>query len=144
MGDGGTQKTDASGNPIVTAGGAFLSDTGVYRGDEIDTKTAAALADGTTNAGYVAFSTDNRFNPGYLTYDYCSAQRWYDNFVYSPAGHPDVVYVLGGVQLRLPGAEQLAHRPPSDDAGAHWYDQTADKTAGDEPRTGSTPTSTHW
>ncbi|MEO6409098.1 MAG: hypothetical protein ABIO45_10160 [Burkholderiaceae bacterium] len=34
-------------------------------------------------------------NPGYGSFNYCSGQCWYDNFVVSPAGHPDIVY-LGG------------------------------------------------
>jgi hypothetical protein len=30
--------------------------------------------------------------------DYCTGQCWYDNVVVSPAGHPDIVYVLGSYQ----------------------------------------------
>lgn len=30
--------------------------------------------------------------------DYCTAQCWYDNFVESPAGYPDIVYVGGSYQ----------------------------------------------
>ena len=29
------------------------------------------------------------------TYNVCTGQCWYDSFVYTPAGHPDVVYVGG-------------------------------------------------
>src|SRR4029077_5236549 len=32
---------------------------------------------------------------GYATYNFCTGQCWYDQGVYSPAGHPDMVYVFG-------------------------------------------------
>ena len=40
-------------------------------------------------------SSSNPANPGYATYNICTGQCWYDNFVYTPAGHPDIVYVGG-------------------------------------------------
>src|SRR5262245_66046790 len=34
-------------------------------------------------------------SPAGQTDNYCSGQCWYDNFVVSPAGHPDTVYIGG-------------------------------------------------
>ena len=37
-------------------------------------------------------------NPGYGSFDYCRGQCWYDNFVLTPDGHPDIVYLGGSYQ----------------------------------------------
>ena len=34
-------------------------------------------------------------SPYYATYNYCTVQCWYDNWVVSPPGHPDWVYIGG-------------------------------------------------
>ena len=125
VGDGG-----AEGN-FNNATQSYDSDSGVYRADSIDTTTAAALTDGTANPGYTAFSTPDRTNPGYLVWDYCWAQCWYDNQVLSPAGSPDTVYVLGAYNYDFPARNNGRTVLLSTDAGAHWYDQTADLPAGD-------------
>jgi hypothetical protein len=74
--------TLANGNTRMYVGVGNSSDTGTnrarfYRAD--DASGAAVFADMTTaqNIGY------------------CTAQCWYDNVVYTPAGSPDIVY-LGG------------------------------------------------
>jgi hypothetical protein len=61
------------------------------------------------------------------TFNFCTGQCWYDNFVYTPAGHPDIVYVGGSYSYGEPYAN---HRGVvmSTDAGQTWYDQTADGT----------------
>ena len=70
----GAQGDQFTGNPPVQVGFAAK----VYRTD--DARAASpSFVDLTT--------TQNR--------DYCTAQCWYDNVVYSPPGKPDVVY-LGG------------------------------------------------
>ena len=120
---------------------SFDSDSGVYRADSIDTTAAAALTDGTANPGYTAFSTPDRTNPGYLVWDYCWGQCWYDNYVLSPAGQPDKVYVLGAYNYDFPSRNNGRAVLYSDDAGAHWYDQTADLPTSDGRRTPSTLTS---
>jgi hypothetical protein len=81
VGDGG-RETDTAFPPH--------SNTGVYRADSIDTKTGAQLTTGGTNGGYVPL-TDPTLGRAAPTYDYCEGQCWYDNFVVSPAGHPDDV-----------------------------------------------------
>ncbi len=67
-------------------------------------------------------------NPGYATYEYCGGQCWYDNRVVSPAGHPDVVYVLGSYAY----GEQFSNKRGvvlSTDAGATFTDMTMDATS---------------
>jgi hypothetical protein len=125
VGDGGSE------GDFNAATNSFDSTSGVYRADAIDTKTAAQLTDGTANPGYTAFSSPDRTNPGYLVWDYCWAQCWYDNYVLSPAGHPDLVYVLGAYNYDFPARNNGRTVLLSTDAGAHWYDQTADVPAGD-------------
>jgi len=128
VGDGGRQ-TDTAFPPH--------SNTGVYRGDAIDTKTSAQLTDGTTNPGYVSL-TDPARGRAAPTYNYCSGQCWYDNFVVSPAGHPDMVYIGGSFDYNLYGFGVNNGRGVllSQDAGAHWSDVTRD--AGN-PTTGTHP-----
>ena len=119
VGDGGTET-----GGLTPDKGEPASNTGFYRADAIDTKTAGQLTDGTNNPGYISFTTYDRSKPGYMTYDYCATQCWYDNFVVSPAGHPDTVYVGGSydynfVFVRNNGRGVIL----STDAGAHFSDQ---------------------
>ena len=119
VGDGGTETGGLNSN------GAPNSNTGFYRADSIDAKTAASLTNGTTNPGYTSFTSADRSTPGYATWDYCSGQCWYDNYVVSPPGYPDTVYVGGSydynfVNSRSNGKGVLL----STDAGAHFTDQT--------------------
>jgi len=63
--------------------------------------------------------------------DYCTGQCWYDNFVVSPNGHPDVVYVGGSFsygQLVCCGSGKSNGRGVllSTDGGATWSDLTQD------------------
>jgi hypothetical protein len=135
VGDGGTECPDLTANPTCASPAPDTksndSDSGVYRGDSIDTKDASDLTDGTANPGYTKFTTDDRTQPGYLTWDYCWAQCWYDNFVISPAGSPNTVYVLGAYNYDFPARNNGRTVLLSTDAGTHWYDQTADIPAGD-------------
>ncbi|HET7129766.1 MAG TPA: hypothetical protein VFJ93_11900 [Gaiellaceae bacterium] len=119
------------------------SNTAVYRGDAIDTKTSAELTNGSTTPGSVQ-------NPGYVsltdpargraapTYDYCDGQCWYDNYVVTPAGHPDLVYVGGSFDYNLYGVPLNNGRGVllSQDAGATWSDMTRDAAS---PTTGIHP-----
>jgi hypothetical protein len=63
--------------------------------------------------------------------DYCTAQCWYDNYVISPKGHPDVVYVGGSFsydQIVCCGDGSSNGRGVllSTNAGATWSDLTQD------------------
>ena len=88
--------TSATAGPRPPRDGPFgvpASNSGVYRGDAVDTKTSARDELHRTNRlrALTARTTD----PTGPTYDYCEGQCWYDNYVVSPAGHPDIVYVGG-------------------------------------------------
>jgi len=121
VGDGGDQHT----NPTPD-GASFFSTSGVYRADNVDTTSASALTDGTANPGWTSLTTYDRTKPGYLTYDYCWAQCSYDNAVVSPAGNPNIVYVLGAYNYDFPARNNGRTVLLSTDGGTHWYDQTKD------------------
>jgi len=76
----------------------------------------------------------DRVNPYYGTFNYCTGQCSYDNFVVSPAGHPDEVYLGGSFQyseygLRSNGRGVLR----STNAGEQFTDMTWDATADPGP-----------
>jgi hypothetical protein len=60
--------------------------------------------------------------------DYCTGQCWYDNVVFSPKGHPDIVYVGGSYDYNQNGAGVSNARGwlLSTDGGATWSDVTKD------------------
>jgi hypothetical protein len=51
-----------------------------------------------TYTGWQKLSSSDTANPYYATIDFCWAQCWYDEDVYTPAGLPDTVYALGAFQ----------------------------------------------
>jgi Arc-like DNA binding domain len=128
VGDGGTE-VDGAVPPH--------SNTGVYRADSVDTKTSAQLTNGTTNPGFTPLTDPSRGRAD-PTYDYCETQCWYDNFVVSPAGHPDIVYIGGSFDYNLFGFGVNNGRGVlmSQDAGSTWTDQTRDNAS---PTTGIHP-----
>ncbi|HEU5215871.1 MAG TPA: hypothetical protein VFU30_10045 [Gaiellaceae bacterium] len=133
VGDGGVEGAAAAGNLPP-------SNTGVYRADSIDTTPAGSLVTGGTDAGYTSLTSDGttptgRRDPHFPTHDYCEGQCWYDNFVVSPPGHPDDVYVGGSFDYNaypLYGGRAVLL---SQDAGATWTEQTtsADMQVGIHP-----------
>jgi hypothetical protein len=50
------------------------------------------------NAGWQCLTSRDTSNPYFPTQDFCWAQCWYDEEVYTPAGMPDTVYVIGAMQ----------------------------------------------
>jgi Arc-like DNA binding domain len=65
--------------------------------------------------------------PGFGTFNLCTAQCWYDVFVYTPKGHPDVVYAGGSYSY----GETIANKRAvvlSTDAGVTSTDMTFDGT----------------
>jgi hypothetical protein len=59
--------------------------------------------------------------------DYCTGQCWYDNFVVSPKGHPDIVYVGGSFDYNNLGGRNNGRAVLlSTDGGATFSDLTQD------------------
>jgi len=54
--------------------------------------------------GFTDLTSSSTANVGYGSYNYCSGQCWYDNFVVTPAGHPDVVYLAARTRTARRGA----------------------------------------
>jgi hypothetical protein len=66
-------------------------------------------------------------NPGFGTFNQCGGQCWYDLFVYTPEGHPDMVYTGGSYSY----GETVANKRGvvlSVDAGVTSTDMTFDGT----------------
>src|SRR6266567_4620793 len=73
-------------------------------------------------------------SPAGQTDNYCSGQCWYDNFVVTPAGHPDSVYVGGSFDYATVGfATNGRGVLRSTDAGASFTDMTWDSTTKPTP-----------
>jgi hypothetical protein len=66
-------------------------------------------------------------NPGWAWFNLCGSQCWYDEFVYTPAGHPDMVYVGGSYSYGQSTANKRGV-VLSTDAGATGTDMTFDGT----------------
>jgi hypothetical protein len=66
------------------------------------------------------------------TRDYCTGQCWYDQFVYTPDGHPDIVYLGGSWEYGEVGLASNGRGVVlSSDAGKTWSDQSRDAGNGD-------------
>ena len=66
-------------------------------------------------------------NPGWAWDNLCTAQCWYDQFVYTPVGYPDIVYVGGSYSYGQTIANKRAV-VMSTDAGVSGTDMTFDGT----------------
>ncbi len=77
---------------------------------------------------FTSLTSSNVADPGYGSFNYCEGQCWYDNYVYSPKGYPDVVYLLGSYAY----GEQFSNKRGvvlSTDAGVSFTDMTMDATS---------------
>jgi hypothetical protein len=108
----------------------------VWRADNVDAAQAAG------NAGWKSLTSNLRTSPYYGTYDYCWAQCWYDNDIYTPAGQPDTVYVLGAYRYDESGGvsnargvvvSYTAGEPNPAFKGGSWADLTRDATPSGQP-----------
>ena len=94
----------------------------VYRSDDV--ATGVPVFTDLTAVESPAGQTDN----------YCSGQCWYDNFVVTPAGHPDTVYIGGSFDYGTYGfATNGRGVLYSTDAGASFTDMTWDATTPPTP-----------
>ena len=76
---------------------------------------------------FTDLTSSNAANTGFATYNLCGGQCWYDVFVYTPPGYPDVVYAGGSYAY----GEVVANKRAvimSTDAGVSGYDMTFDGT----------------
>lgn len=84
--------TGKNGHTRVYAGdgtsGGSKGKTAFYRSDNAD---AAAPT-------FKNLTSNTNGDPGYATSNYCTGQCWYDNYIFTPAGQPDTVFVLGSYQ----------------------------------------------
>jgi plasmid stability protein len=92
---------------------AFPTDSNFWRTDLGDQSAATLLASQTitggacsspdpathtfpaTYTGWQCLTSQATGNPYFATDDFCTQQCWYDQDVYTPAGMPDTVYVIG-------------------------------------------------
>ncbi|HEX9416963.1 MAG TPA: hypothetical protein VF895_09695 [Gaiellaceae bacterium] len=66
--------------------------------------------------------------------NFCTGQCWYDQFVYTPAGNPDMVYIGGSFDYSTyAGSSNGRGVLLSTDEGVNWTDMTADATTGPTP-----------
>jgi hypothetical protein len=100
--------------------------TRMYVGDgnTVDSQTTGARFSRTDDAAGAAVFTDMT-TPQNI--NYCTAQCWYDNVVYSPSGAPDVVYLGGSYSYpQVHGRSNGRAVILSTDGGATWSDLTID------------------
>lgn len=89
----------------------------LFRSDDVATGTPT----------FADLTSSNPADPGYATYNQCGGQCWYDIFVHSPDGHPDMVYTGGSYAY----GETIANKRGvilSTDAGVSGTDMTFDGT----------------
>ncbi len=78
---------------------------------------------------FLALTSKNPVDPGYGSFNYCEGQCWYDNFVRSPAGYPDIVYLGGSYAYGETGGISNGRGVVlSTDAGVSFTDMTMDAT----------------
>jgi hypothetical protein len=106
----------------------------VYEGND-GTPYARLFRSDDVASGTPAFTDLTSTDPadsGYATFDVCTSQCWYDEFVYTPKGYPDIVYIGGSYSLD----ETIANKRSvvlSTDAGISGTDMTYDGTDIDHP-----------
>jgi hypothetical protein len=89
----------------------------LFRSDSVATGTPV----------FTNLTSTNPANPGFAWANLCTAQCWYDLFVHSPDGHPDIVYAGGSYSY----GQVIANKRGvvmSTDAGVTGTDMTFDGT----------------
>jgi len=91
----------------------------LFRSDDATTATPT----------FMALTSPNPADPGYGSFNYCEGQCWYDNFVETPAGYPDMVYLGGSYAYGETGSISNGRGVVlSSDAGVSFTDMTMDAT----------------
>jgi hypothetical protein len=101
----------------VYEGNAGTDTSRLFRSDDVATGTPV----------FTNMTSSNEASPGWAWHAICDPQCWYDVFVYTPRGHPDIVYAGGDYFY----GENTANKRGvifSDDAGEHGWDMTFDGT----------------
>ncbi|MFU8850320.1 exo-alpha-sialidase [Micromonospora sp. SL1-18] len=81
---------------------------------------------------FTDLTSTNAADTGFAWFDLCGGQCWYDMFVYTPDGHPDMVYAGGSYAY----GESIANKRAvvlSTDAGVTGTDMTYDGTDEEHP-----------
>jgi hypothetical protein len=89
----------------------------LYRSDDVATGAPV----------FTDLTSPDPAQPGFATFNQCTGQCWYDAFVYTPKGHPDMVYTGGSYVY----GEVIANKRGvvlSMDAGVSGTDMTFDGT----------------
>jgi hypothetical protein len=117
--NGNTRMYVAEGSSSETIGGVRYYSR-LYRSDSVASGAPDVFTD---------LTSSSLARPGYGSFDYCTGQCWYDQFVVTPAGHPDVVYLGGsysyGEVFRVSNGRGVVL---STDAGVSFTDLTEDAT----------------
>ena len=91
----------------------------LYRSDSVRTGSPT----------FTQLTSNSVSNPGFGSYNYCSGQCWYDNFVVSPEGYPDIVYLGGSYAYNETGGVSNGRGVVlSTDGGVSFTDMTMDGT----------------
>src|SRR5947208_1866292 len=104
-------------NPNVDNAKSNPNSSRLFRSDDVATGAPV----------FTDMSSDNPANPGFAFRGLCDPQCWYDIFIYTPKGHPDMVYVGGDYFY----GETVANKRAvmlSTDAGVSGTDMTFDGT----------------
>jgi hypothetical protein len=107
---------------LYLAEGASGSPTSrAYRTDDAQTATTAV--------GWVDLTSPSVADDRYGSHNTCTGQCWYDQFVYTPKGQPDVVYLGGSYSYSETGLISNGRGVVlSTNSGASWTDLTMDGT----------------
>jgi hypothetical protein len=101
----------------VYEGNAGQNASRLSRSDDVSTGVPA----------WLELSSPDPALPGFATWGICDPQCWYDSFVYTPKGHPNIVYAGGDYAY----GETIANKRAvilSTDAGVSGTDMTFDGT----------------
>jgi hypothetical protein len=83
----------------------------------------------TASPTFTPLSSSDPANPGYGSFNYCENQCWYDNYVKTVPGNPDMVYLIGQYAYNETGNISNGRAVLlSFDAGVSFTDLTMDAT----------------